>query len=535
MGGIFSSFERVANSTEEGVVAFQRQGDQLNETLGQGFGDVNENFNRLNETGNFLAGQVEIGIHNHNEHMNNFGELAGNAIENHNEHMNNFGELAGNAIENHNRHMNNFGELAENAIEDHNRHMNEFREEAAAQAQQGIRAFDEQADNLNRTAEETAQEIERAVDAFQGTTGMIDNSIEEWAPAIGLILRFIGPLQVVAGLNHFSQIVRNLGGARPIPVSVQELKETNGILKNIAAGKHQKQMKEFVLDLTESSMRLDQETGKLTLYFFYTQNNFLVHQLKQLGNDPKYFAYDSIRDLLKAVSCWNKYFDILGNRNRDLVRLGLRSTKVYFLDPPPTNITLSKVEFLNLYKDISFINYFSSTTSVKLKSIEVHQGCSVRLENVTVCKTDGECEGEVYLHKCALGWDPNKHIIDRVTWNDCQKMKTSWKRAILVVAVLVIVVLVLGLRKSGVIFKSEPDQIAMNCEMMCKSLQERYNETVRVGGTDLRAEVLKYLSNPSSSVYGPIINCWDVSAVSKSAYILPPRIGQALFSLGTIF
>eukprot|EP00980_Cylindrotheca_fusiformis_P025680 scaffold14447_cov82-Cylindrotheca_fusiformis.AAC.2 len=164
-------------------------------------------------------------------------------------------------------------------------------------------AFDEQANDLNRTAEETAQDIRHAADAFEGTAGL------QWAPSIRLILSFIGPLQVVARLNHFSQVMRNLDDvARPIPQSIQELKDTNVILKNIADGTHQEQeqMKEFVRDLTVSSIRRDTEAGKLTTYFFYTQNNSVVDQL--IGpnqNDPDYFAYDSIRDLLSAVFCWN--------------------------------------------------------------------------------------------------------------------------------------------------------------------------------------------------------------------------------------
>eukprot|EP00980_Cylindrotheca_fusiformis_P025401 scaffold13596_cov71-Cylindrotheca_fusiformis.AAC.1 len=311
----------------------------------------------------------------------------------------------------------------------------------------------------NRTAEETAQEIRRAADAFEGTTGMINNSIEEWAPSIGLILSFIGPLQVVAGLNHFSQIIKNLGGTGPIPQSIQELKEPNTILTNIAVGQLQEQMMNFVCGLTDSSMRVetDTETGKLTTYFFYTQNNSVVDQL--IGpdeNNPDYFAYDSIRDLLSAVFCWNEYLDFLENRNENLVRLGSRRTKVYFLDPLPINIVLEKVEFLQVYKDISFINYFMSKTMVKLKSIKVHEGCSVRLESFTVCKIDGACEDEVDLYKCALGWDPNKRV-DRVTCNECQKMRTSWKRKLQIVGIVTVLVVdvLLLLWKFGVIFKSK--------------------------------------------------------------------------------
>eukprot|EP00980_Cylindrotheca_fusiformis_P029382 scaffold23463_cov69-Cylindrotheca_fusiformis.AAC.1 len=287
---------------------------------------------------------------------------------------------------------------------------------------------------------------------------IIANAIEEWAPLIGLILSLISPLQVVAGVNHLTQIMRNLGATRSIPVSIEELKVTNNILRNIADAHHVQTAIQFVHSLTNSSVESDTETGKLTAYFFYTQNNFLAHQLKQLGDDPKYFVYDSIRDLLSAVSCWNIYLDfLLENRNENLVRLGSRSTKVYFLDPPPIDIALSKVEFPEFYKDISFINYCRSRAKVKLKSIKVHEGCSVRLESFTVCKIDGACEDEVDLYKCALGWDPNKRVIDRVTCNKCQKMRTSWKRKLKIavaVAILVVGVLLL-LWKFGVIFKSK--------------------------------------------------------------------------------
>eukprot|EP00980_Cylindrotheca_fusiformis_P023497 scaffold10533_cov82-Cylindrotheca_fusiformis.AAC.1 len=310
----------------------------------------------------------------------------------------------------------------------------------------------------NRTAEETAQEIRRAADAFEGTTGMTNNSIEEWALSMGLILSFIGPLQVVAGLSHFSQIIKNLGGTGPIPQSIQELKKPNNILRNIADAHHVQTAIQFVHSLTNSSVRFDTETGKLTTYFFYTQNNFLAHQL--IGGDednPDYFAYDSIRYLLGAAFCWNEYLDFLENRNENLVRLRSRRTIVYFFDPPPINMVLEKVEFLEVYKDISFINYFRSKTMVKLKSIKVEEGCSVRLENFTVCKIDGACEGEVDLYKCDVGWDPNKRVIDRVTCNKCQKMRTSWKRKLNIVGIvtLLVVDVLLWLWKFGVIFKSK--------------------------------------------------------------------------------
>eukprot|EP00980_Cylindrotheca_fusiformis_P013635 scaffold3511_cov92-Cylindrotheca_fusiformis.AAC.3 len=298
--------------------------------------------------------------------------------------------------------MDDFGDLAGNAIDNHDRHMREVNEQLGTLLNQGIGAFEEQANDLNRTAEETA-----------------------------LILSFIGPLQVVAGLNRFSQVVRNLDDvARPIPQSIQELKEPNTILTHIADAHHVQTAIQLVHSLTNSSVVSDTETGKLTTYFFYTQNNSVVDQL--IGpdeNNPDYFAYDSIRDLLSAVFCWNAYLDFLENRNENLVRLRSRRTIVFFLDPPPINIVLSKVEFLEVYKDIRFINYFRSKNMVKLKSIKVEEGCSVRLENFTVCKIDGACEGEVDLYKCDVGWDPNKRVIDRVTCNKCQKMRTSWKWA----------------------------------------------------------------------------------------------------------
>eukprot|EP00980_Cylindrotheca_fusiformis_P007896 scaffold1680_cov79-Cylindrotheca_fusiformis.AAC.2 len=469
--------------------AFGEDFDQLNDTVGRVAEDFDRNMGETNE-------QLEIANINIEAGLNRFNNNVEAAIEDLDRNMGDLNEQLGNANENMEAGIN-----------------------------QGIRAFEVQANDLNRTAEATAQDIRRAADAFEGTAGMIDNALEEWSPSIAFILSFIGPLQVLTGVNHFSQIIRNLGVIGPIPQSIQELKETNVILKNIADGQHQKQMKNFVCELTRSSVGLhtDRAGGKLATYFFYTRNNFLVRQLiGPDGNNPKYFAFDSIRRLLSSVSCWNKYLDFLENRNENFARLGSRRTIVYFLDPPETKIVLPKVEFLEVYKDINFINHFRSTSSVKLKSIKVHPGCSVRLENVTVCEIDEACEGKVDLYKCTLGWDPNKRVIDRVTCDECEKMKTSWKRNLKIVGivtVLVIVVLWL-LWGNGVIFKSESVQIAMNyCEKMCKSLQERYNETVRVGGTELRAEVLKYLSNSSLSVYGPIINCWDVSTVSDMSEV----------------
>eukprot|EP00980_Cylindrotheca_fusiformis_P027318 scaffold19914_cov73-Cylindrotheca_fusiformis.AAC.1 len=228
--------------------------------------------------------------------MDDFGDLAGNAIDNHDRHMSQIDEQLGTAIDNHNRHMNNFGELAENAIENHHRHMYQDNEQLGTANEnieegidQGIRAFDEQANYLNSTAEVTAQEIGRAA--------------------------VIGWLQVVAGQNDFSQIFRNLDDvARHIPQSIQELKEPNTILTNIADAHHEQvAIPPFVHSLTGPD-----------------------------ENNPDYFAYDSIRDLLSGVFCWNAYLDFLENRNENLVRFRSRRTIVYFLDPPPINIVLSK-------------------------------------------------------------------------------------------------------------------------------------------------------------------------------------------------
>jgi hypothetical protein len=57
-----------------------------------------------------------------------------------------------------------------------------------------------------------------------------------------------------------------------------------------------------------------------------------------------------------------------------------------------------------------------------------------------------------------------------------------------------------------------PPKLSMDCQEKCKDLLKGY--PVTANGREFQNAILEHLQDPSSSPYGSVINCWDVSRVS---------------------
>jgi hypothetical protein len=202
--------------------------------------------------------------------------------------------------------------------------------------------------------------------------------------------------------------------------------------------------KAMIVNITKSSIAIDESSNHvLEAYFFYTQNNMVVNQLK----GSKYFAYDSISELFKGVYCWNAFLEEAAKslkspesqtKRKQIIN---RRTIIYFLNThPPTNITM--LEFTEIYRNVTIINHYKAKECLQVESVIVGNGCRVQLEHVTVHKIDATYGGKAHLHKCNVGWNltstpflfcggPNRfdyNICGMVSCNECTTINTSGKK-----------------------------------------------------------------------------------------------------------
>ena len=516
--------EQMNETAEDALDVMEHQGEQLNETANRGV----EQAEQLNQT-------AENGIGMMNDQAEQINETADRGVDVMEEQAEQLNETAAHGV----------GVMEEQAIN-------------------GIDMVNQQAGDLNMTADKAVEEWGRAIDSFEGTSEVVANAIDLWSPSIDLFLSILGPLQMIAGFQYFTLILKNLGLTRAVPESIQQLDVTNTILQDMADTYREVETIGVVRQITSSSIVKDESTKKLTAHFFYTQNNLIVQQMR--GSDAKYFAYDSISDLLKAVYCWNAFLhaadceDVpnytaipeqpkMSKDGKDnLTPFGNRCTKIYFLDPAPKHIVLPILELHDIYKEVIFINHCRAKDRLKLESVKIHEGCFARFEHLTICEIDGAHTGRAHLYKCDIGWDPVESE-GNMKVTECKKTKFpgKWRRILAAVGGVVFLLLAAfgifvwfhGPLRPRVAPSTPPPTplptappstspttsptsfpslapTIQTCETMCGSLRKTHN-AVRVGGTALRAAVLEYLNDPSSSPYGPIINCWDVSPVS------PPR------------
>jgi hypothetical protein len=85
------------------------------------------------------------------------------------------------------------------------------------------------------------------------------------------------------------------------------------------------------------------------------------------------------------------------------------------------------------------------------------------------------------------------------------------KKVVVVVTIIgFVLVAIAGIVVIGVAFGSK--ESSTNCQETCKGLLT--GTPVTVNGVEFEKAIVQYLKDPSSSPYGSVINCWDVSQVS---------------------
>jgi hypothetical protein len=82
------------------------------------------------------------------------------------------------------------------------------------------------------------------------------------------------------------------------------------------------------------NIQIDESTNEVIAYFFFPKNNIVIVQLRGL----KYFAFNSIPEMFKALFVWNYALDTAQKLGSSQFRK--RARLIYFLDhkPAPMNI-----------------------------------------------------------------------------------------------------------------------------------------------------------------------------------------------------
>jgi hypothetical protein len=111
----------------------------------------------------------------------------------------------------------------------------------------------------------------------------------------------------------------------------------------------------------------------------------------------------------------------------------------------------------------------------------------------------------------------------------CGMSRWSWILGSLLFAIVASVSIVLSLNQQE---GGQTVQAKQTCEETCEGLLA--GNPVTVNGPDFQQAILDYLRDPSSSPYGSVINCWDVSQVSTRQLLDLPHECIALH-LTTIF
>jgi hypothetical protein len=161
--------------------------------------------------------------------------------------------------------------------------------------------------------------------------------------------------------------------------------------------------------MTRSSLVWHRDTGTSEGWFFYTQNNLIVEQLKGIG----YWAFNSLSELFGAVHNFNAFGDLAHGLDQEKIKyltgftrgspFGKRRTRIYLLDSSPrSKIVISHLEFPACYQNVSIVNHFLARSSFQFQSVTVQEGCALSLEHLVIGKL--ESAGTTRLMKCEVGW-----------------------------------------------------------------------------------------------------------------------------------
>ena len=159
----------------------------------------------------------------------------------------------------------------------------------------------------------------------------------------------------------------------------------------------------------QQPFRFNERTNELTAYFFYTKSKRNKLELTGL----KYFAFDSVLDMFQAILAWT--YIVAASKDRP------RVSYIYFLDHNPPPMALPNYDFTGHSQEVRIIS-LAKNKCIRFDSMIIGNGCSVRIENLTVCTlgTDVSSGGSLYLHQCNVDCIPAlTRTLAGITWQEC--------------------------------------------------------------------------------------------------------------------
>ena len=293
--------------------------------------------------------------------------------------------------------------------------VNSFNNQAGAMndtAAQGVNSFNVQAEELNKTV-------------AQGVVS-VQNVIGPLADPLALIFGLMGPMQMLMMVNAGIDIVRKLKDLIYPPPHNQPHAVASENFKRLAAAINAQttaiynqtdahyeintaQMVQNLMGNLQQPFRFNESTNELTAYFFYTRSKRNKVELTGL----KYFAFDSVLDMFKAILAWN--YLVAASKDRP------RVSYMYFLDHNPPPMTLPHYDFTDHHQHVRIIS-LAKNKSVQFGSMTIDNGCSVRIENLTVCTfgADVSSGGSLYLHQCNVNYMPAlTQTLRGITFQEC--------------------------------------------------------------------------------------------------------------------
>ena len=376
-------------------------------------------------------------------------------------------ERAANDVDQQLTQANDTAERAANDVDEQLTRANDTAERAANDVDEQLTRANDTAERAvdlgNQHATDVKHQIEIAVKEFGETNEVVRDAIELFKPSIAIFLAILGPMQLAGALYYTVLVLKTLGLTPSVQPSIRELGDLNNHLRAIGENFLEAETLDIVRAWTRginSSVILDKSDGKLTAYFFYTSNNSIQRQLSMNG----YFAYDSLSELWRAVYIWNSLYheahqnnpldhpdteaqrqtqeflrrrhyegspeEYLKDFNVDnLEQFDQRKTKIFLIDPSPTEVTLPPLEFAEILKDVEVINHSRATDLIRIESVRVHAGCSVKFDYFTVCAVDREHHGNATFKKCKIGWKLPLNAVDEK--HGIFKCKIGWEMTLM--------------------------------------------------------------------------------------------------------
>ena len=99
----------------------------------------------------------------------------------------------------------------------------------------------------------------------------------------------------------------------------------------------------------------------------------------------------------------------------------MKYSRIYFLDTNPPPMTLPHYDFTDHHQHVRIVS-LAKNKCIRFDSMKIGNGCSVRIENLTVCTLEADVSsgGSLYLHQCNVDYIPAlTQTLFGYTWQEC--------------------------------------------------------------------------------------------------------------------